>query len=80
MPITDVGQIERITAMCGAGIPTGLGSALDEAREDPEAVLEVGVTHAVEQCRELLDRGAPGIHFYTLNRSPASRRILAQLS
>lgn len=80
MPITDVGQIERITAMCGAGIPTGLGSALDAAREDPEAVLEVGVAHAVEQCRELLDRGAPGIHFYTLNRSPASRRILAQLS
>lgn len=78
MPITDVGQIERITAMCGAGIPTGLGAALDEAREDPEAVLEVGVAHAVEQCRELLDRGVPGIHFYTLNRSPASRRILAQ--
>jgi methylenetetrahydrofolate reductase (NADPH) len=52
---------------------------LERRRDDPAAVLELGVAHAVEQCKDLLARGAPGIHFYTLNRSPATRRILAEL-
>lgn len=79
MPITDVAQTKRFTAMCGAAIPTGLMKALEVADGDPERVLGVGVDHATAQCRELLDRGAPGVHFYTLNRSPATRRILTAL-
>ena len=79
MPITDVAQTKRFTAMCGAKIPSDLMAALEAADGDPERVLTVGVEHAVQQCRELLDRGAPGVHFYTLNRSPATRRILTAL-
>lgn len=79
MPITDVAQVKRFTAMCGAKIPADLMTALEAADGDSEAVLQVGVDHAVGQCRELLERGAPGVHFYTLNRSPATRRILTAL-
>lgn len=79
MPITDVAQVKRFTAMCGAKIPSGLLSKLEAADGDSEKVLQVGVDHATEQCRELLDGGAPGVHFYTLNRSPATRRILTAL-
>ncbi len=79
MPITDVAQVKRFTAMCGATIPAELLAALEAADGDSERVLQVGVDHAVAQCRELLQRGAPGVHFYTLNRSPATRRILTAL-
>ncbi len=77
-PITNLAQIKRITGMCGATIPAELLSKL-EAAGDPERVQAVGVEHAYRQCRELVDRGAPGIHFYTLNRSPATREILDRL-
>lgn len=79
MPITDVAQLKRFTAMCGAKIPDDLLAKLEAADGDSEKVLQVGVEHATAQCRELLDGGAPGIHFYTLNRSPATRRILTAL-
>lgn len=79
MPITDVGQIKTITGMCGASIPTRLMAALDWRAGDREAVLQLGVAYATLQCAELLARGAPGIHFYTLNRSPATRAILTAL-
>jgi methylenetetrahydrofolate reductase (NADH) len=79
MPITNVGQITTITGMCGATIPPGLRAELDRRAEDPDAVLQFGVAYAVEQCADLLRRGAPGIHFYTLNRSPATRAILSSL-
>ena len=79
MPITNLGQIERFTAMCGARIPEGLRTRLQEVRDDDEAVRAVGVDHATAQCRNLLDRGAPGIHFYTLNQSSATRAILERL-
>ena len=68
-----------MTALCGARIPDELGRALDAAADDDERTLEIGVEWAIAQCRELLRRGAPGIHFYTLNRSPATRRIYEQL-
>ena len=77
-PITNLGQIQRITGMCGATIPRELLGKL-EAAGLPPRVQEVGVAHATAQCRELVARGAPGIHFYTLNRSPATREILEQL-
>jgi methylenetetrahydrofolate reductase (NADPH) len=79
MPITNVAQIKRITAMCGARIPLELQAALDFRADDPEAVGELGVAYAALQCSELLEGGAPGIHFYTLNRSPATRAILSSL-
>jgi methylenetetrahydrofolate reductase (NADPH) len=79
MPITRVGQIERMAAMCGSSISEPLRSELEARGEDSEAVLDFGVAYATLQCSELLAAGAPGIHFYTLNRSPATRAILGAL-
>jgi methylenetetrahydrofolate reductase (NADPH) len=79
MPITDLKQIKTITGMCGASIPEPLLEALERRTGDPDAVLQLGVAHATLQCAELLARGAPGIHFYTLNRSPATRAIVSAL-
>jgi methylenetetrahydrofolate reductase (NADPH) len=79
MPITNVAQIKRITALCGAEIPARLRYALESRADEPEAVAEFGVAHATLQCAELLAEGAPGVHFYTLNRSPATRAILGAL-
>jgi methylenetetrahydrofolate reductase (NADPH) len=79
MPITRVGQIERMAAMCGSAIPDPLRDELHARGEDSEAVLDFGVAYATLQCAELLAAGAPGIHFYTLNRSPATRAILSAL-
>ncbi|HZR84049.1 MAG TPA: methylenetetrahydrofolate reductase [NAD(P)H] [Candidatus Binatia bacterium] len=79
MPVVDVGGAKRMSAMCGARIPDSLMADLDAADGDPSRVLAAGVEHAMAQCRDLLARGAPGIHFYTLNKSPATRLILATL-
>jgi methylenetetrahydrofolate reductase (NADPH) len=79
MPITDLRQIKTITGMCGATIPPALLEALEWRSHDPDAVLQLGVSYATLQCAELLARGAPGIHFYTLNRSHATRAILSAL-
>ncbi|HEY6781132.1 MAG TPA: methylenetetrahydrofolate reductase [NAD(P)H] [Thermoleophilaceae bacterium] len=79
MPITNAGQVKRFTEMCGATIPAELERQLDVRGDDPEAAAELGVAYATLQCSDLLARGAPGIHFYTLNRSPATRAILAAL-
>lgn len=79
MPITNTSQTKRFTAMCGAAIPAPLLAKLDAAGNDAAAVQAVGVEHATTQCRELLAGGAPGIHFYTLNRSPATVEVLERL-
>jgi methylenetetrahydrofolate reductase (NADH) len=79
MPITDVGQVKRFTEMCGASIPESLLRQLEARAPFAGEVLQLGVSYATLQCAELLARGAPGIHFYTLNRSPATRAILAAL-
>ena len=79
MPITRVGQVERMAQMCGSRIPDGLRDELHARADDAEAVLDFGVAYATLQCAELLAAGAPGIHFYTLNRSPATRAILSAL-
>jgi methylenetetrahydrofolate reductase (NADPH) len=79
MPITNFEQVERFTRMCGATVPMRLQLALERVRHDAQAVTQLGVAHAVVQCMELLQRGVPGIHFYTLNRSPASRMIVSAL-
>ena len=79
MPITNFAQIERITRMCGATMPMRLRLALEKRKDDPEAVLQLGVAHATVQAMELLQRGAPGIHFITLNKSRATQMILTAL-
>lgn len=79
MPITNVAQIERIAKLSGACIPPELQADLDRTRGDEAGAREVGIAYAIRQCRELLERGAPGIHFYTLNQSPATSAILREL-
>ena len=79
MPITNVAQVKRFTRTCGASIPATLMNELHRLQDDPHAVLSMGVAHATAQCIELLQRGAPGLHFYTLNKSPATRTILTAI-
>jgi methylenetetrahydrofolate reductase (NADPH) len=79
MPIRNVASIERMTKLSGASIPSALFAELDRCRADDTAVAAMGIAHATAQCVELLRGGAPGIHFYTLNQSPATRVILTAL-
>ena len=79
MPILSESGIKRMTELSAARLPDGLRAALDARAGDDEAVAEFGVSYATLQCAELLAGGAPGIHFLTLNRSPATRAILAAL-
>jgi methylenetetrahydrofolate reductase (NADPH) len=78
-PITSYAQIARVTALCGATMPEHVLAELDARQDDPEAVAEFGVAYATMQSADLLAKGAPGLHFYTLNRSPATRAILSAL-
>jgi methylenetetrahydrofolate reductase (NADPH) len=80
MPIVSASNIRRITSLCGAGIPPELERRLSEVEHDDTLTLRVGIEWATMQCVELLERGAPGIHFYTLNRSPATRSIFQRLT
>ncbi len=75
IPVTDTGQIARFAHLSGADLPAWLTDALASAGEDTDAVRAVGVRVATELCQELLADGAPGIHFYTLNKSLATREI-----
>jgi methylenetetrahydrofolate reductase (NADPH) len=80
MPINNFEQIKRFTNMCGATIPAALHEQLEQRHaEDPDTVAELGIAYAAMQCADLLARGAPGIHFYTLNKSSATRAILSAL-
>ncbi len=77
MPITNVAQVERFTKLCGASIPVELLDRMRRVQDDPALVMATGIEHAIRQCRKLLEGGAPGLHFYTLNKSHATRSILA---
>lgn len=79
MPITNVRQIVRFAELSGAEVPSDLVERLYAVEDDAAAVRRLGVQVATELCRELLDAGAPGLHFYTLNRSSATREIHANL-
>jgi len=79
IPVANAGQIKKFSAMCGAKLPEAFTARLDELGDDAEAVREYGIEYATAQCRELLDRGAPGLHFYTLNKSKAVLQILGNL-
>lgn len=77
MPVTNYEQITRFVAICGATIPPKLKAAMELRRGDERAVEDLGVAYASMQAVDLLRRGAPGVHFYTLNRSPATRAIVS---
>jgi methylenetetrahydrofolate reductase (NADPH) len=79
MPITNLSQIERFTQRCGATIPAELHARLAPHRDDLEKIESLSTEYAIAQCRELIDAGVPGVHFYTLNRSRATRDILTAL-
>jgi methylenetetrahydrofolate reductase (NADPH) len=79
MPITNFAQIQRFVAMCGASIPPKLRVEMEARKGDVKAVEDLGVAYASMQALGLLQSGAPGIHFYTLNRSPATRAIVSSL-
>lgn len=79
MPITNYEQVHRFTRICGVTVPMRLGLQLERVKDQPEAVVQLGVAHATVQCMELLARGVPGIHFFTLNKSPATRMIVGAL-
>ena len=79
MPITDFKQLDKFVGMCGATIPAKVRAELTPIQDDLDAVYRYGVDYATRQCQELLDRGAPGLHFYTLNTSRATRDIYLNL-
>jgi methylenetetrahydrofolate reductase (NADPH) len=79
MPVTGYAQLKRFSAMCGTSIPAELANRLEPIQNDPEAVIRVGIEYGAAQCRELLAGGAPGIHFYTLNRTRSTSEILTRL-
>jgi len=79
MPITNVEQVKRFTKMCGASIPEQLLVELEKRADKPERVMELGIAHATIQALGLIQGGAPGIHFYTLNKSTAAREILTAI-
>lgn len=79
MPLTNVSQIKRFSEMSGCAIPQAMQDAMARYAEDPEGAERYGVEYASEQCRELLAAGVPGIHFYTLNKSPTTMAICRNL-
>ena len=79
MPVTNYAQIRRIATLCRARLPDAFTQAFEAAGDDEAAQFEAGVDFATRQVRELLDAGVPGIHFYVLNKSPATVRVLEQV-
>ena len=79
LPIVSSDQVKRFTAICGATLPSDLAARLDAFRDDADAVREFGIEFATRQCEELLKGGAPGLHLYSLNRSPSCLAILKNL-
>lgn len=75
MPATDFRQITRFAELSGAAFPGVLADRLEAARDDPETSYRIGVDHATEMAQRLLDEGAPGLHYITLNRSTATTEI-----
>ena len=79
MPALSWAQMQRMAKLCGASIPPALASALEAAGDDRSRSERVGIEWATAQCENLLRRGAPGIHLYTLNQSRAAEEIFAHL-
>ncbi len=79
MPVTHGPQIEKFSRMCGAEIPKTIREAITRFGEDQASIIKFGIEYATRQCEELLGGGAPGLHFYTLNQSLATRQIFTNL-
>ncbi len=79
IPILSASQVKRFTALCGAELPALLLERLDALGDDEAAVAEFGIEYAAVQCQDLLRKGAPGLHFYTLNKARSTSRILMRL-
>jgi methylenetetrahydrofolate reductase (NADPH) len=79
MPVTNVAQIKKFTAMCGAAIPGKMLADLDPIADNPDLVTQYGIDWSTRQCRELLAAKVDGLHFYTLNKSKATRQIVENL-
>jgi len=79
MPITNYDAIAGMTKMSGARLPQRLLAELEARHDEPEAVANLGIAYTALQCQDLLARGAPGLHFYTLNKSPATRAVVSAL-
>lgn len=79
LPILNLKQVEKIAGMCGARIPADLRKELIQNQDNPELMKEIGIRHATSQCRDLLKKGVPGIHFYILNRSYSTQKIIQAL-
>lgn len=80
MPITNVAQFQRFATLSGSQLPSAIVERFESVQDEPAAVRAMGVEIASQLCERLLDGGAPGLHFYTLNRSTATREIYANLS
>jgi methylenetetrahydrofolate reductase (NADPH) len=80
IPILSAAQIKRFAAMCGAGLPTVLQTALEKYNGDDEACAEFGIEYATRQCTELLRHDAVGLHFYTLNKARSTAQVLRNLN
>ena len=80
LPVTNAAQIKRITSLCGARLPQRFLSALDAAGDDADAQFQAGVEFATRQTQDLLQHGVPGLHFYVLNKSEATSRVLQSVS
>jgi len=76
MPVTNYGQVRRIASLCKAHLPDAFTRSFEAAGDDEAAQFEAGVTYAAQQVEELIAAGVPGIHFYVLNKSPATIRVL----
>jgi methylenetetrahydrofolate reductase (NADPH) len=76
LPITNFAQVQRIASLCRARLPEALCTALARAGDDEQAQFAIGVEHATRQVRGLMEGGVPGLHFYVLNKSPATVRVL----
>jgi methylenetetrahydrofolate reductase (NADPH) len=80
LPVTSLAQIQRIASLCGACLPPAFVKALESRGDDPTGQFNAGVEFAIEQVQDLLDAGVPGIHFYVLNKSPATVQILRSVT
>ncbi len=76
LPVTNLAQIQRIASLCGAQLPASFQSALERSADSAEGQFNVGVEFATRQVQALVDGGVPGIHFYVLNKSPATSAVL----
>ncbi len=79
IPIVNFKQIKKFSEMCGASIPPALGELMEEHKDNPAKKYQIGVDYAIQQCNELIKNGAPGLHFYTLNKSRATVDIFESI-